>query len=189
MKILIICGSLREGSYNRMLANAAQEVAPDVLEFEYGDFADFPSYNQDADPSLNEALAPSDLPAGVRLLKEQIAAADGVLFVSPEYNYSIPGGLKNAIDWASRNPSPLRGKPVGVMGASQGLGGTLRMQQHIRACFQFLNAPCMLQPEIIVGSAQTRFDAEGNLIDEATRGFLKAYMVAFDQWVTRHSAT
>lgn len=187
MHILILCGSLREGSYNRSLAKAAEELAPEGMTFEYGDIVGFPPYNQDLDPTYNQALSEADMPAAARDLKEQIALADGVLIVSPEYNYSIPGALKNAIDWVSRGRQPLREKPVGVMGASMGVGGTLRMQQHMRAVFQFLNAYCMLQPEIIVALAQNRFDAAGVLTDESTRGFLKAYMLAFEAWVRKHA--
>lgn len=185
MKVLIICGSLREGSYNRMLARAAEQLSPEGLTFEHADISQIPIYNQDADPSYNKALTDADTPAAVRRLKEQIATVDGVLFVSPEYNYSIPGGLKNAIDWVSRGQSPLRGKRVGVMGASMGVGGTIRMQQHVRASFQFLNAHCMLQPEIVVATAQKKFDEAGNLTDETTRGFLQKYMEAFEQWVAQ----
>ncbi|HVT14435.1 MAG TPA: NADPH-dependent FMN reductase [Fimbriimonadaceae bacterium] len=189
MHVLIVCGSLREGSYNRMLAKAAEELAPAEISFEWGDISGIPLYNQDDDPAYNKALSEGDHPPKVQRLKEQIAEADAVLFVSPEYNYSIPGGLKNAIDWASRAPSPLRGKPVGVIGASTGIGGTLRMQQHIRASFQFLNAPCMLQPEVIVSQAQNRFDAAGKLVDEATRMVLKAYLEAFAKWIDAHKTS
>jgi chromate reductase, NAD(P)H dehydrogenase (quinone) len=187
MEILIVCGSLREASYNRMLANAAVEVAPRALSFVHADIGEIPPYNQDADPTYNKALSEADSPASVRRLREEMTCAAGILFVSPEYNYSIPGVLKNAIDWVSRGESPLRGKPVAIMGASMGVGGTIRMQQHIRACFQFLNAPCMLQPEIIVPTAQNRFDANGKLTDENTRKFLTAFMEAFEKWVSGHN--
>lgn len=183
MKVLIVCGSLREASYNRMLAREAEKVAPEGMTFDYADFSEIPAYNQDIDPTYNTSLADADTPPSVRRFKEQIAEADGVLFVSPEFNYSIPGALKNAIDWASRGQSPLRGKRVGVMGASMGVGGTIRMQLHIRATFQFLNAHCMLQPEIVVALAQHKFDAAGNLTDETTRGFLSTYMAAFEKHV------
>ncbi len=183
MKVLIVCGSLREASYNRMLAREAEKLAPEGMTFEHADFSEVPAYNQDFDPTYNKALSEAETPHAVRRLKEQIEAADGVLFISPEYNYSVPGSLKNAIDWVSRGQSPLRKKRVGVMGASMGVGGTIRMQLHIRACFQFLDAYCMLQPEIVVALAQNKFDESGSLTDEQTRTFLGKYMEAFEKWI------
>ena len=112
-------------------------------------------------------------PAPVEDLRARIKAADGLLIVTPEYNYSIPGVLKNAIDWASRPPEqPFDGKPIGLMGASVGTHGTSRAQYHLRQCFVFLNGLVMNRPEVMIPQAQNKFDAEGKLTDQATRDFI-----------------
>jgi chromate reductase len=109
-----------------------------------------------------------------------------LLIVTPEYNYSIPGVLKNAIDWASRPPEqPFDGKPIGVMGASAGVLGTARAQYHLRQCFVFLNGLVMNRPEVMIPQAQNKFDAEGKLNDQATREFITAHLAAFKAWVLR----
>ena len=119
--------------------------------------------------------------------KDAIRAADALLFVSPEYNYGIPGVLKNAIDWASRPPgkSPLNGKPAAIMGASQGTGGTIRMQLALRQAFLFTETHAMLEPEVYVARAQDKFDAEGRLTDEKTRDFVGKFLAALVPWAQK----
>jgi chromate reductase len=182
MQILIICGSLRRGSYNRMLGELAMREAPEGMRFEWAEIGDLPLFSEDLE---------ANPPGSVERLRSHIGKSDAVLFVSPEYNYSVPGVLKNAIDWASRpyGKGALQGKTVGVMGASTGIGGTIRMQGHIRQSFQFLSAHCMPMPEVVVTFAATKFDEQGELTDEATRGYVRAYMEAFENWVRAHVPT
>ena len=162
-KVLGISGSLRTGSLNTALLRTAQEMAPDGVAIEIADLGDVPLYNED--------VRQQALPDGVVRLREGIAAADALLIATPEYNYSIPGVLKNAIDWASRPPDqPFDGKPVALMGTSPGRLGTARAQYHLRQCFVFLNAPVMNKPELMIGDAGTVFDDTGRMIDEANRG-------------------
>lgn len=162
VSILGIAGSLRKASYNRAALRAAQKLAPEGVAIEIFELDGIPGFNQDDEKSP---------PAKVADLKAKIRAADAVLLVTPEYNYSIPGVLKNAIDWASRpyGDSAWEGKPVAVMGASVGAFGTARAQYHLRQCFVFLNMDPVNRPEVMIGNAQQRFDAQGNLIDEASR--------------------
>src|SRR6185437_5600598 len=134
LKVLGLCGSLRRGSFNRMALKAAAELVPAGMSLDiYDGLADIPPYNDD--------VREKGYPAPVQALRDRIAAADAVLFVTPEYNYSVPGVLKNAIDWASRPPAqPFDGKPVAIMGASMGLFGTARAQYHLRQTCVFINA-------------------------------------------------
>src|SRR5690349_9580060 len=143
MMILGISGSLRKGSYNRMALNAARQLLPDGASLVTFDLEGISPYNQDLDATP---------PARVIELKKAIRAADAVLFVTPEYNYSIPGVLKNAIDWASRpyGDSAWKGKPAAVMGASISALGSARAQYHLRQCFVFLDMPSVLQPEVMI---------------------------------------
>ncbi|MGH6611460.1 MAG: NADPH-dependent FMN reductase, partial [Burkholderiaceae bacterium] len=160
--ILGISGSLRSGSYNTALLRAALEAVPDGTQMELARIDDFPLYNED--------VRQAGFPPPVQRLREQIARADALLIVTPEYNYSIPGVLKNAIDWASRPPDqPFNEKPIALMGASPGMLGSARAQYHLRQCFVFLNAFVLNQPEVMVAKANERFDQEGRLTDEATR--------------------
>ena len=162
-KVLGISGSLRAGSLNTALLRTAQEVAPDGVAIEIADLGDVPIYNED--------VRQQGLPDSVVRLREGIVAADALLIATPEYNYSIPGVLKNAIDWASRPPDqPFDGKPVALMGTSPGRLGTARAQYHLRQCFVFLNAPVLNKPELMIGDAGTVFDDTGRMIDEANRG-------------------
>jgi chromate reductase len=125
-------------------------------------------------------------PPPVAELRARIKAADGLLIVTPEYNYSIPGVLKNAIDWASRPPEqPFDGKPIGLMGAAGGTLGTARAQYHLRQCFVFLNGLVMNRPEVMIPQAHNKYDADGKLTDQATREFLIAHLTAFQAWVLR----
>src|SRR5947209_1365638 len=156
MHFLGICGSLRKGSYNAMLLRTALSVVPEGVTTEVGDISDFPLYNQD--------LEMTNYPWQVMRLKEQIRKADALVIATPEYNYSIPGVLKNAIDWVSRPPkeSPLFEKPFCILGASTGMLGTARAQYHLRQSSIFLNMHPLNRPEIMVGNADKKFDAEGN---------------------------
>jgi chromate reductase len=119
-------------------------------------------------------------------LRDKIASADAVLIVTPEYNYSIPGVLKNAIDWASRPPSqPFDGKPIAIMGASPGMLGSARAQYHLRQCFVFLNGMVMNRPEVMISAANTKFDEAGNLTDQGTRDFIQKFLTALADWTQR----
>jgi chromate reductase len=162
IKVLGIAGSLRKQSYNRGLLQAALEVVPDDCSLEIFELDDIPIYNQDKEMSP---------PKSVVQLKEKIRAADAILLATPEYNYSIPGVLKNAIDWASRpyGDSAWENKPVAVMGASVGMQGTSRAQYHLRQVFVYLNMHPVNRPELMVPSAQDKFDAQGKLTDPKTR--------------------
>jgi chromate reductase len=178
VRILGIAGSLRRGSFNAATLRAAQALAPDGMTIDSFDIGQFPLYNED--------VRQQGFPPVVEDLRNRIKAADGLLIVTPEYNYSIPGVLKNAIDWASRPPEqPFDGKPIGIMGASGGVLGTARAQYHLRQCFVFLNGLVMNRPEVMIPTAQTKFDAEGNLTDQTTRDFIAAHLVAFKAWVQR----
>ena len=169
--VLGISGSLRKKSYNSAALRAARELLPDGMTMEFAQIGDLPLYNDD--------LREQGYPPSVERLRQQLTAADAVLIVTPEYNYSVPGVLKNAIDWASRPPNqPFDGKPVAIMGASPGAIGTARAQYHLRQSFVFLNASVLNKPEVMIGSCASRFDADGKLTDEATRGFVKALLVA-----------
>jgi chromate reductase len=162
LKILGIAGSLRVQSYNRAALRAAQALAPAGLTLDAFELDDIPPYNQD------EERKP---PQKVVDLKARIRAADAVLLATPEYNYSIPGVLKNAIDWASRpyGDNAWDGKPVAIMSASIGLFGGMRAQYHLRQCFVFLNMDAVLQPEVAIGNAPQKFDAQGDLTDNTSR--------------------
>lgn len=178
LTILGIAGSLRKGSYNRAALRAAREVAPQGARVEIFDLNGIPPFNQDEE--ANPAAA-------VRELKSQVRAADAILFVTPEYNYSIPGVLKNAIDCASRpyGDSAWEGKPVAVMGASIGTMGTSRAQYHLRQCFVFLNMHPLNLPEVMIPNASNVFDTNGNLKDDNTRKRIAALLDALAKW-THH---
>ena len=179
MHILAIVGSLRRRSYNRMTYEAVREMLPAGVTVDEADIADIPPYNDDV--RLEEGY-----PSPVRRLREQIAAADAVLFISPEYNFSIPGVLKNAIDWASRAPDqPLKGKPVGIMGATTGLAGTVRMQLALRQTLVYLEALPAGRPEVLIAFATQKFDDEGRLVDEQTRDAVRAGLEALVAWTRR----
>ena len=156
--VLGIAGSLRKQSYNKGALRAAQALLPSGAQLEIFDLAGIPVYNQDEEKSP---------PPKVAELKSRIRAAGAILLCTPEYNYSIPGVLKNAIDWASRpyGDSAWNGKPVAIMGASVGAFGTMRAQYHLRQCFVFLNMEAVLQPEVAIGNAAEKFDGQGNLTD------------------------
>ena len=182
LRIIGIAGSLRAGSYNRALLRAAQELAPPTLQIDVADLSDIPMFNADVDARAT--------PPAVTVLRTAIHAADGLLLVTPEYNHGVPGVLKNAVDWLSQ---PLRGcvlegKPTAIMGASSGLAGTARAQTQLRQSFVLTNTPVMLQPEVLVGRAQERFDAAGRLTDEPTRRFVAGFLAQFAAWLPRQRA-
>src|SRR5215475_12681172 len=178
VNILGIAGSLRRGSFNAATLRAAQELVPSGMTIEAFDIAPIPAYNED--------VRQQGFPAPVEELRTRIKAADGLLIVTPEYNYSIPGVLKNAVDWASRPPEqPFDGKAIGIMGASGGTLGTARAQYHLRQCFIFLNGHVMNRPEVMIPQAQNKFDADGRLTDQQTRDFVAAHLAAFKAWVLR----
>jgi chromate reductase len=161
-KILGMSGSLRKGSYNTMALRAAQKLVPSGATMETVEIGNLPLYNDD--------LRAAGYPPVVQAFREKIAAADAVLIVTPEYNYSIPGVLKNAIDWASRPPDQsFNNKAIAVMGASQGMLGSARAQYHLRQCFVFLNSWVVNKPEVMIAAANTRFNEAGDLTDENTK--------------------
>jgi len=180
--VISICGSLRKGSYNRMVLNALPGWAPAGLTVaEAPPFSEFPLYNADMQNSTG-------FPAPVQKLADAVRAADGVIFVSPEYNYSIPGGLKNAVDWVSRVPNqPFAGKPVTLISATGGILGGGRMQYDLRRCMIFLDALTMNKPEVFIGLAPQKFDDKtGQLKDEQAVGFIKQQLAAFAKFIADH---
>jgi chromate reductase, NAD(P)H dehydrogenase (quinone) len=176
--ILGIAGSLRRESYNRAALRAATELVPEGASLETFELDGIPVFNQDEDRNP---------PSKVVEFKRRIREADGVLFVTPEYNYSVPGVLKNAIDWASRpyGDNAWNGKPAAIMGASPGAIGTARAQYHLRQILVFLNMFPINQPEVMIANAAARFDKGGNLTDEATKDFIRNLLVNFAAWIRR----
>ncbi|MBU6502462.1 MAG: NAD(P)H-dependent oxidoreductase [Burkholderiales bacterium] len=179
--IATVVGSLRKDSHNKKLAHALTLLAPKDFSFVPVRIDDLPLYNQDDD--ANQA-------ASVKRLKSEIQAAQGVLFVTPEYNRSMPGVLKNAIDHASRpyGKSAWAGKPAGVIGISVGAIGTAMAQQHLRNVLAYLNVPTLGQPEAFVQAREGLFDAAGNIGIEDTKKFLQGWMDQFVAWVKIHNA-
>jgi len=176
--VLGICGSLRAGSYNKAALRTAIELKPLGMTIETADIGSFPLYNED--------VRAQGFPPPVERFRRQIVVADGLLFVTPEYNYSISGVLKNAIDWASRPPDqPFAGKPVAIMGAGAGMAGTARAQYDLRRCCVFLDMHPLNKPEVLIGQAQTKFDADGRFTDEVGRGLIRDLLVALEQWTRR----
>lgn len=178
IRILGIAGSLREGSYNRGTLRAAVELAPEGVEVEAFDIAAIPPFNQDEDQKPPEIVAE---------LKRKIREADAILFATPEYNYSIPGVLKNAIDWASRpyGDSAWEGKPAAIMGASIGGIATARAQYDLRKMMVFLNMFPINRPEVMIGNCTDKFDEQGNLTDENSRKFISQMLDALVDWTRR----
>ena len=178
VRILGIAGSLRNESYNRAALRAATELVPEGATLETFELDGIPGFNQDDEQNP---------PAKVTELKQRIRDADAILIVTPEYNYSIPGVLKNAIDWASRpyGDSAWNGKPAAIMGASVGALGTARAQYHLRQMMVFLNMFPINQPEVMIGNASQRFDAEGKLTDDATKEFIRQLLLNLVEWTRR----
>ncbi|TDH28839.1 NADPH-dependent oxidoreductase [Segetibacter sp. 3557_3] len=175
-----ISGSLRKDSFNTALLHAALTLLPEEVSLEIASIADLPVYNADQDlPTATER------PAAVTAFRNILAKADGFVIVSPEYNYSIPGGLKNAIDWASRGEdTPMANKAVALMGATPGLGGTLRMQVAFHPVFQFLNMRSVYKPEVAITQVSKKF-TEGQLTDEPTKELIKKQLVALKALVLK----
>ena len=178
MIILGIAGSLRHQSFNRALLRAAQELAPEGSRIDTFELDGIPSFNQDEEQNP---------PAKVVELKQRIRSADAILLVTPEYNYSVPGVLKNAIDCASRpyGDSAWNGKPVAVMGASVGTFGTGRAQYHLRQMFVFLNMYAVNQPEVMVANAHKHFDEQGKLTDETAKKLIRQLLEELMNWTRR----
>ena len=178
-QIAVIVGSLRKESLNRKLASAVCKLGPADFVFNQVEIGDLPLYDQDDD---------ADQADSVKRLKEQISTADGLIFVTPEYNRSMPGVLKNAIDHASRpyGQNSWAGKPAGVLGVSIGSIGTALAQQHLRNSLAYLDVPTMGQPEAFIHAKDGLFDDEGN-IGEASKPFLQAWMDRYVDWVKTHS--
>jgi chromate reductase len=182
VNIVSICGSLRKASYNRMLMQALPALAPPVMVIaEAPSFAALPLYNADVQGATG-------FPSEATALADAIRAADGVIFCTPEYNFSLPGGLKNAIDWVSRLPDqPFAGKPVAIQSASPGPLGGARVQYDLRRTMVFLDALTLNKPEVFVGSCASKFDEKtGALNDETTRGFVRQQLEAFAKFIDRH---
>lgn len=179
MRIAVLIGSLREGSYNRRVVDALERLAPSDISFAHSRLDDFPPYNQDDD---------ADQPEPVKRLKQEIAAADGVLFATPEYNRSIPGHLKNAIDHVSRpyGQSAWAGKPAGIIGVSIGAVGTAVAQQHLRTILAYLDMPTLGQPEVFLQWKDGLVD-DGGEIGPDSREFLQGWMDRFLAWVRLHA--
>ena len=181
LNIVGICGSLRAASYNRMALNVAGEVMPSGMTLTVFDLKEVPFFDGD--------VFAKGFPAAAAQLREAVRKADGVLFGSPEYNFSVSGVLKNALDWASRGTDqPFNGKPYAVISATQGPLGGARSQYDLRKMLLFLNAHGLNKPEIFIGGAQNKFDASGKLNDEPTRKIMGEQMLAFRDhilWVKR----
>jgi len=178
VKTLGISGSLRKGSFNTATLRAAAELVPEGMAIEIADIASFPLYNED--------VRQAGFPPAVQKLRDQIAAADALLFVTPEYNYSTSGVLKNAIDWASRPPNqPFDGKPIGIMGATASLWGTTRAQYHLRQSCVYLNMFPINKPEVLIAQAGGKFDEQGKLTDQTTRDLIRQHLMALRDWTRR----
>jgi chromate reductase, NAD(P)H dehydrogenase (quinone) len=175
-RLLGLCGSLRARSFNRAILRAAVEMLPEDVDYEEFDIGTLPHFNEDVQLQGE--------PASVQALKASIAVADALLIATPEYNYSIPGVLKNAIDWASRpkDTTPLRSKPVGIMGAGPGFTGTVRAQMALRTSFIFTGTYVMPAPEVFVREAPNKIDADGRLHDQESREHIRALVLALIAW-------
>jgi len=177
-KSLVFAGSLRKDSYNKALLRAVQELLPEGAELEIFNLEGIPLFNQDLE---------LDQPEKVREFKAKIRAADALLIATPEYNYSVPGVLKNALDSASRpyGDNPFDGKPVAIMGASIGMLGTGRAQYHLRQSMVFLNMHPVNRPEVIITFAQQKIDQSGRVTDEETRGTIQELLKALIAWTNK----
>lgn len=180
LKILALCGSLRKGSYNRMVLNEAIKLAPDSMEITVAEIGDLPLFNQDLEANQ---LAP------VTRFKDQVKNADALLFVTPEHNYSVPAVLKNALEWGSRphEKAVMNKKPVAIMGASNGMLGTGRGQYQLRQICVQIDMYAMNRPEVMIPFVKEKFDENGNLIDEKTRSKIKDLLEALVIWTKKFS--
>jgi chromate reductase len=182
LNVISICGSLRKGSFNRIVMNALPSLAPLGMSIkEAPPFTEFPHYNAD----IHSAAG---FPAPVNVLSEAIRAADGVIFCTPEYNFSIPGALKNAIDWISRvQNQPFAGKPIALQSASPGPVGGARVQYDLRKCMVFLDALTLNKPEIFINNCASRLDDKtGKITDESTANFIKQQLAALAKFIESH---
>lgn len=178
MKVVGLCGSLRTGSYNMLALKTAQELAPEGMEISIESIADIPLYNDD--------IRHSGLPEPVVRVRQSIAAADAVILSSPEYNYSVSGVLKNALDWISRTPEPpMDGKPVAMMGASIGMLGSSRGQYHLRQVLVYMNCFTLNKPEVFIGLADKKFDENGKLTDPVAVKLISDQLVALKSLTER----
>ncbi|RDI99706.1 NADPH-dependent oxidoreductase [Dyella solisilvae] len=178
IRVAVFVGSLRKESFNRQLAHAVERLAPADFQFEHVRIDHLPLYNQDLDAAY---------PAECANLKKVIEAADALLFVTPEYNRSMPGVLKNAIDIASRpwGTNSFAGKPGAVIGISVGATGTALAQQHLRNVLAYLDVPTLGQPEVFIQHKEGMFDAEGNFTHESTKKFVHGFVDRYVAWVKR----
>jgi len=178
--VAVLIGSLRKESFSRKVAKAIAALSPATLRFQVAEIGELPLYNQDLDTATP--------PAPWAAFRQQVRAADAVLFVTPEYNRSVPGVLKNALDVGSRpyGQSAWDGKPGAVVSVSPGAMGAFGANHHLRQALVFLNVPAMQQPEAYIGGAGELFDAQGNLTKESTREFLAKFGLAFASWVEVH---
>ena len=177
--VLAVAGSLRQRSYNRAALHAALELLPEGMTLEVCDIGDIPLFNED--------IEAQGYPLPVQQFKARIAAADAMLISTPEYNYSVPGVLKNALDWASRPASstPLNGKPLAIMGVSSGPWGTARAQLHLRQSCVYFNMHPLNKPVVQISHAETKFDADGRLKDEVARNQIRGLLEALGIWARR----
>jgi chromate reductase, NAD(P)H dehydrogenase (quinone) len=179
LHVMGISGSLRQGSYNSALLRAAAELMPAGMTLQIIDLTPLPIFNADDEKPFPEAVLE---------FRTRLVRANALLIATPEYNSSVSGALKNAIDWASRSPQqPLNGKPVAIMGASTGNFGTLRAQLHLRQILTHVGALPLGKPEVLIARAEQVFDANGNLADAAARGFLRDLLAALAGWIQRVS--
>ncbi|OGA40285.1 MAG: hypothetical protein A3G28_06380 [Betaproteobacteria bacterium RIFCSPLOWO2_12_FULL_68_19] len=177
-KVLGICGSLRKASLNMAALRACRELLPEAMALEIADIGELPMYNQD--------VFDQGLPAPVKRFREQVAAADALLIASPEYNFSIPAPLKNAIDWGSRAPNQVfHEKPIAIFSVAPGPVGGARVQYDLRRVLGQLWGHVLPRPEVFIGMAAGKFDAQGRLSDETTRKFLTELLAGFKTWIAR----
>jgi chromate reductase len=182
ISVLGICGSLRKASFNHAALNTAIELKPAGMSVTVADISQIPLYD--------EEVRAQGFPAPVETLRQQIKAADALLFACPEYNYSMSGVLKNAIDWASRPPDqPFAGKPVAILSAAAGMAGGARAQMHLRHSCVFLDMHPLNKPEVLIFQAQNKFDADGRLTDDVARGLIRDLMAALARWTGQIAGT
>lgn len=181
INVLAISGSLRNDSYNTAALRVAKDNAPEGMSIEFADLSEIPLYDQDH--------RDQKVPDAVNKLAQQVKDADAILFSTPEYNYSMSGVLKNAIDWVSREqPQPFAGKPAAIMSASMSLLGGVRAQYDLRRTMVFLDMHCINKPEVMIASAHERFDADGQLTDDTTREFIGKLVSALGDWTQQLKA-
>ena len=184
LTLVTISGSLRTGSYNTALLDNLPGLAPEGLQFRRLEIRNLPVYNGDLEV---DGLPPEM----VRALQREIRSSDGLVIATPEYNHGIPGSLKNAIDWLSRGPAPhgLYGVPSAMLGASDGTIGTTRAQSALRQTLAALNSPAMPFPQVLVARAQDKLDASGSITNDATRDFIRNWLVEVERWMRRFPRT